>query len=78
MLNKLWGYIAAAGALVAAIFIAYFKGSQAKANEIKAETEEAAREYQNAGSEALIGGLEDEQKVKNEKVDTDKRDHFSR
>ena len=77
-MSKIWAMLGIVMGAIAAIFGAFFAGSKSKANEIKAETEEAAREYQNAGSEALIGGLEDEQKVKNEQVDTDKRDHFSR
>lgn len=46
-------------------------------DKVKAEAEEAAREYQNGGSEALIGGLENEAKVRNEKTDTNIVDHFN-
>ena len=71
---------AAAGIIfgvIAAIFTAWFKGGQFKENEIKAKSEETAREYQQAGSEAIIGGIEKENQVRNEKVDTDSRSHFS-
>jgi len=77
-MGKIYAAIAVIFGLIAAIFTAFFKGGQSKANEIKAETEEAAREYQSAGSDALIGGLENEAKVKDEKIDPDNpRDHFS-
>ena len=69
--SKLWAALTAAFFLVGALITAYLKGGKARANEIKAETEEAAREYQNAGSEALIKGLEKESQVKHEKVDSD-------
>ena len=72
-----WGYLAAAGAAVAAIFIAYQKGRKGKEYEQRAMNEAAAREYERAGSEALVGGLENERKIADEKIDPTNRDHFS-
>ena len=63
---------------IATIFAAFYKGGQSAKNKIKAESEQAAREYERAGSEALIGGLKREQEAKTAKIDTDKRDHFSK
>ena len=60
------------------IFAAFYKGWQSAKNKIKAESEETAREYERAGSETLIGGLNREQENVNEDIDTDKRDHFSK
>ena len=74
---KLWAILGAIGGVILAIFSAFRAGSKSKTHEIKAQQEEAAREYEKAGSEALIGGLEKERQAKDEEVDTTKRDHFS-
>ena len=76
-MTKLWAMLGAIGGVILALFASFRAGAKGKANEIKAQQEQAAREYEKAGSEALIGGLENEQKVKDEEVDTTKRDHFS-
>jgi len=70
-------FLAGAIAVIVAIFTAYRSGSKSKQNEIKAQAEEAAREYENAGSEAMIGGLQNELKVTNEDIDNLNRNHFS-
>ncbi len=76
-MGKIYAAIAAAFGLIATIFVAYFKGGQAKKHEIKGKTEEAARKQQQASSNALVDGLEKEQEVRNEEVDADSpRDHF--
>lgn len=77
LFSKFKIYIAAALAAVATVFVAFFSGSKSATNKIKAESEEAAREYERAGYEAGRAGLENEQKVRHEKVDASKRDHFS-
>jgi ABC-type sugar transport system substrate-binding protein len=78
MLAKIKFIIAGAAGIALALFAAFRSGGKSKVNKIKAEAEETAREYENAGSEAMIGGLEKEAQVKNEKViDIVKRDHFS-
>lgn len=74
---KLKAILAAIVGTVIALFMAFRKGEKSATNEIKAESEEAAREYERAGSEALIGGLKREQEKTNEAIDTDKRDHFN-
>lgn len=74
---RVYAILAAIGAIIMTIFGAFRAGSKSKANEIKAEAEQAAREYRDAGAEATIAGLDRERKIINEKVDTASRDHFS-
>ena len=54
---------------IVTVFFAYFKGGQAAKNKIKAETEAEAREYERAGYDALIGGLEKEKKISDRPVE---------
>ena len=63
-------------ATIVGIFATFFAGKKAGKNEVKLAAEEGAREYQNAGSEAMIGGLEKEQKLFSKGVATDKDDPF--
>ena len=77
MLTKIKAYITAAASVAAVIFYALFQRQKAARAEEKAEREEAVREYQQAGYEALVGGLKNEERAKNEKVNTARRDHFS-
>ena len=49
---------------------------KAKANEIKAEAEAEAREYEKAGSDALIGGLQREHKEVDKPIDVKNRTDF--
>ena len=76
-MSKIYAFFAIIFGLIAAIFAAYRKGAQSSEDKIRAELAEVAREYENVGSEAMIGGLNHENRVKNETVDTDIRDHFS-
>ena len=77
MIAKIQGYLAAAASLLAVVFYALFQKKRADEASAALEREETAREYQQAGSEALIGGLKREEEAKHEKIDTVKRDHFS-
>jgi len=61
---------------ILSIFFAYFKGSQAATNKIKAQSEEAAREYERAGYEAGLDGMKREQEELKKPIDTEKRDYF--
>ncbi len=67
--------IATIASLIGNLF-AYFAGQKSATNKLKAEAEETAREYERAGSEALIGGLEREQKLRDKGVDTSQKDPF--
>jgi gas vesicle protein len=77
-MGKIYALFGVIAGIIAALFTAFAKGASSAENKIKAKQERAAREYENAGSEALIGGLENEQKAKTEPVDTNKRDHFNK
>ena len=77
MIARMKAYIAAGASILAVVFYAMFQKKRADRAAEALEREEAAREYEQAGSEALIGGLTREERAKNEKVDTVKRDHFS-
>jgi|GEM_PF-4112337 len=75
-MKKIYAALSIISVVLLGIWKAFTSGQKSKDSEIKAETEEAARDYQNAGSEALIGGLEQEQKVQNEKVTDTASNHF--
>ncbi|WP_372743282.1 hypothetical protein [Neptunomonas sp.] len=77
MPSKIWAFLAAIGGILLGVLKVFSLGQKSAENKIKAQQEEAAREYENAGSEAMISGLEKERKAKDDKVDTAKRDHFS-
>ena len=70
-------YITPILAVISAVFWGLLQREKKEQAQGKVEREETAREYENAGSEALINGLEKEQQVNNETIDTSKRDHFN-
>jgi hypothetical protein len=73
-MSKIYAFVAFVGGLILAFLKIFSMGKTSAQNEIKAQTEETAREYENAGSEALIKGLEKESDEDN----TSAGDHFSR
>jgi hypothetical protein len=77
MLSKLWVALAGIAGAVLAIFMAFKKGGDSRANKIKAKLEEKARKTEKASAKAMVDGLEKEEGARNAAVDTDKRDHFS-
>jgi len=76
-MSRLYAILGIISGFFIALFTAFKSGQKSKAMEIKAETEEAARKYEQAGSEAMVAGLEKEEAVKNETVNHFPRDHFS-
>ena len=75
-MGKIYAVMAFVGGLILAFLKIFSMGKTSAANKIKAETEEAAREYERAGSEALIGGLKREQEKADEDIDTVNRTDF--
>ena len=75
-MGKVYAILGFISAAFITVFLAYREGGKSKQNEIKAMAEEVAREYESAGSEALIGGISKEELVKNEAVNNTKRNHF--
>ena len=73
---KIYSIILGMLSAVAGCFYIYAKGSKAKENEIKAQAAEEALDYLNAGSEAIITGLNKEGVIRNESHSSDNRDHF--
>lgn len=77
MFSKIKLYLAAAMgaiALVIGIFVAGGKSATAK---IKAKTQKKAHDVENMGNEAAYIGLKRAQEIRNEDIDTSKRDHFN-
>ena len=74
-MKKIYAAAAIVFGAIIAVFTAFIAGGRSKENEIKAEAEAIAREYENAGSDAIIGGLEKERGVRSEKVDSTTRDY---
>ena len=77
-MGKIYAMMAFVGGLILAFLKIFSMGKTSATNEIKAETEETAREYENAGADAYIGGMENEAEVKSEKVNTSAVDHFTK
>ena len=76
-MKRIYAAIAFIGGILLVILTAFKKGEKLKAAEIKAETEEVAREYERAGSEAMVAGLNKEKEVQNEVINPDdSRNHF--
>jgi len=68
--------MAAVGVLMAVVGV-FFAGSKSATNKIKAKTEAKARQVENMGNEAAYIGLKKEQEIRDEDIDTSRRDHFS-
>jgi len=77
IVSKLKTYALAILSVLAAVFFALFKGSQAARAKEKLDASENARETEQKATQALVDGLESEQEARNEDIDTSKRDHFS-
>ena len=75
-MGKIYAAMAFVGGLILAFLKIFSMGQTSATNKIKAESEEAAREYERAGSEALIGGLNREQEKADEDIDTVNRTDF--
>ena len=66
--------------VIASVLAFVFRGKAASAKvdleQERRERSDAAREYEQAGSEAMVSGLEKEQEVEHETVDASRRDYF--
>jgi len=69
-------FAAAAGVVMAVLYGLLQREKKVRAQE-KAKAEKKAREVESKGAEATVQGLEREQQVRNAKIDTTKRNHFS-
>lgn len=77
-MSKIYAALAALVAVAGAFVATFFQGKKSATNEIKAKSEEKARDQERDAHEALADGLQNEHKAANEKVDPDQpRDHFS-
>ena len=70
MISKIKAGFVLAGIVLLGIWKVFTAGKKSGKAEIERVTSEAKADYENAGSEALIGGLENEIKVKNEIPDS--------
>ena len=75
---RIYAILAAASAIVVAIFVAFSKGAAAGRDKVRAKISGEAIKQKDKAHAAMIDGLTKEQEKKNEKIDTTKRDHFSR
>lgn len=75
---RIYAILAAAGAIVIAIFVAFQKGAAAGRDKVKAKFSKAAVEQQSKTTKVMVDGLTKEQEVRDAKIDTTKRDHFTR
>jgi len=77
-MGKIYAILGVIGATILAIFVAFSKGAAAGRDKVRAKISGAALKQQSKATDAMVEGLTKEQEVKNEKVDTTKRDHFSK
>lgn len=64
-------------AVVATFFYGMWRHTSAGRERDRIEAEEKANEVEKLGNEAAYVGLQRDQEIRNETVDTSKRDHFS-
>ena len=76
MLGKIKNGLIAVLSILATIAYALFRTEQAKRAKEKLAGEQAARKVEKKANLELVKGLEKEQEIRNEKVDTDRRNHF--
>lgn len=76
MLNKIKLFLVAGLGIAAAIFYGMFQREKAGRLEDRAEAQEAKDEVEQLGVEAMVSGLEKQQEIRNEEIDTSRRDHF--
>lgn len=77
-MGKVYAILGAIGAAILAIFVAFQKGATAGRDKVRAKISGVAMKQKDKATDALIKGLTKEQEVRNAKVDTTKRDHFTR
>lgn len=77
-MGKVYAILGAIGAAILAIFIAFSKGAAAGRDKVRAKISGKALKQQTKATGAMVDGLTKEQEVRNAKVDTTKRDHFSK
>ncbi len=65
-------------AVVASFFFGLWQQSKAARATDHAKAEKKKSEVQSKANQAMIDGLNEETEVRNEKVDTDNRDHFTK
>ena len=77
MFSQIKVYLLAAAGFMAAIFFGLWQKSKADRVEDQLDATEQARKVEGDAVDALVDGLEKEQKTRNEKIDPDQpRDHF--
>lgn len=76
MLSKIKSWAIAGLAILATVAYALFRTEQARRAKEKLKGVQQARETERKAGEALVDGLKKEQEVRNEEVDTNRRDHF--
>lgn len=76
MLSGIWTKLLAFGGFLLAIGLGLLKVFNAGKDVEKGKQADAALKVKDKSTQAMIDGLVNEEKVKHEKVDTSKRDHF--
>lgn len=76
-LGKIKTILLAVASGISLIFFAIIKSNKAKEAEEKAKRAESALKQKSASTDALVDGLQKEQEIKNEKIDTPNRNHFN-
>ena len=77
-MGKIYLILGAIGAAILAIFTAFQKGAAAGRDKVVAKVTAKSVKQQQKATKVMIDGLEKEAEVHNAKVDTTKRDHFTK
>ena len=76
-LGKLKTILLAIVSSISLVFLAIIKSNKAKEAEEKAKRAESSLKQKSEATDALVDGLQKEQEIRNEKVDTPNRNHFN-
>lgn len=77
MLSQIKVYLVAGLGILTAVFYALFQREKAKRADEHKEIAEHTAEKTKDATGAMVQGLNNEEKIKNAKRDSDKRDHFT-
>ena len=76
MIKKITSVLLVIVSVLALVFRGKAASAKADLEQERRERSDAAREYEQAGSKAMVSGLEKEQEVEHETVDASRRDYF--
>lgn len=77
-MGKVYAILGVIGATILAIFVAFSKGAAAGRDKVVAKVTGKALKQQEKSTKVMVDGLKKENEVRDAKVDTTKRDRFTK